>query len=81
MLRSALPGLVTVVLFFVGWEGAVRGFGIREFILPAPSAILNAAIAIWPTLLNHTLSTLTTVMLGFGASVLVSLPLAMIIAA
>lgn len=81
MLRSALPGLVTVVLFFAGWEGAVRVLGIREFILPAPSVILSAAFAIWPTLLGHTLSTLTTVMLGFGASVLVSLPLAMIIAA
>jgi len=81
MLLGALPGLIAVVLFFGLWEGAVHFFGIREFILPAPSAVLNAGIAIWPTLLRHTLSTLTTVMLGFGASVLVSLPLAMIIAA
>jgi NitT/TauT family transport system permease protein len=81
MRRSWLPGLITVVLFFALWEAAVRVFGIREFILPAPSAILSAAIAIWPTLLRHAAATLTTVLLGFGASVLVSLPLAMLIAA
>ena len=80
MLRRALPGLLTVILFFAGWEGAVRFFAIREFILPAPSVVASSAWAIWPTLLNHTLTTLTTVMLGFGASVLVSLPLAMLIA-
>ena len=81
MLRSAGPGLVTVVLFFALWEGAVSFFGIREFILPAPSAIAQAAWAVAPTLGRHTLATLTTVLLGFGASVLVSLPLAMLITA
>lgn len=81
MPRRALPGIVTVLLFFVLWEASVRVFGIREFILPAPSAIATAAAAIWPTLLRHTLATLTTVLLGFGASVVVSLPLAMLIAA
>ena len=81
MLRSARPGLLTVVVFFAAWEACVRGFGIREFILPAPSVIATAAWSIWPTLMSHSLATLTTVMLGFGASVLVSLPLAMLIAA
>ena len=81
MLRSALPGTLTLVLFFAAWEGAVRIFGIREFILPAPSVIATSAWDIAPTLWRHTLATLTTVVLGFGASVLVSLPLAMLIAA
>lgn len=78
-MRRSLPGLATVVLFFALWEGAVRAFGIREFILPAPSVIASAAWAILPTLWGHTLATLATVLLGFGASVLVSLPLAMLI--
>ncbi|MFN6999542.1 MAG: hypothetical protein ACK4ST_05855, partial [Elioraea tepidiphila] len=66
---------------FAIWEASVHLFGIREFILPAPSAIWSATIAIWSTVLDHTLATLTTVLLGFGASVLISLPLAMLIAA
>ena len=65
---------------FAVWEAAVRLFGIREFILPAPSAIWTATIAIWPTVLEHTLATFATVLFGFGASVAVSLPLAMLIA-
>ena len=66
---------------FAVWEGSVHLFGIGEFILPAPSAIWVATVAVWPMVLNHTLATLGTVMLGFGASVAISLPLAMLIAA
>ena len=81
MSRSNLTGPLAVVLVFALWEGCVRGFGIREFLLPAPSVIASEAWSIWPTLLRHTLSTLTTVLLGFAAAVLISLPLAMVIAA
>ncbi|MBX9699969.1 MAG: ABC transporter permease [Acetobacteraceae bacterium] len=80
-LRGALPAWAAVILTFALWEAACWGFGIREFVLPAPSAIWTATIAVWPTVLNHTLATLTTVMLGFAASVVISLPLAMVIAA
>ena len=65
---------------FVIWEASVHFFGIREFVLPAPSAIWKATFAIWPTVLGHTWATLVTVLLGFFASVAVSLPLAMAIA-
>ncbi|WP_333671735.1 ABC transporter permease [Elioraea tepidiphila] len=80
-LRPSLPAWLAVIGLFAIWEASVHLFGIREFILPAPSAIWSATIAIWPTVLDHTLATLTTVLLGFGASVLISLPLAMLIAA
>lgn len=75
-----LPATVAVVALFLIWEGVVRGFGIREFLLPAPSVILATSIEVWPTLLGHTLATLGTVMGGFVASILISLPLAMLIA-
>jgi NitT/TauT family transport system permease protein len=67
--------------FFVVWEASCRIFGIREFILPAPSAIWNATAAVWPTVLGHTWATFGTTMGGFLASVVISLPLAMLIAA
>jgi len=79
-LRPSLPAWLAVIGLFAVWEAAVRLFGIREFILPAPSAIWTATIAIWPTVLEHTLATFATVLFGFGASVAVSLPLAMLIA-
>lgn len=77
---AALPSWIAVIGLFAAWEGAVRFFGIREFILPAPSAIWLATISIWPTVLSHTWATFITVMLGFTASVVISLPLAMLIA-
>ena len=79
-LRASLPAWIAVITLFGVWEGAVRFFGIREFLLPAPSAIWAATASVWPTVLHHTLSTLGTVLGGFAASVLVSLPLAMLIA-
>lgn len=75
-----LSGPIAVIALFLAWEGGVRGFGVPEFILPAPSVIWADAMRIWPAVLNHSLSTLQTVLLGFAASVIISLPLAMLIA-
>lgn len=79
-LKAALPAWLAVIGLFVVWEAAVRVFGIREFLLPAPSAIFVATVGAWPTVLRHTMATMGTVMLGFAASVVISLPLAMVIA-
>lgn len=79
-IRAALPSWIAVIGLFVVWEASVRFFGIREFLLPAPSAIWTTTLEVWPTVLNHTLATLVTVLLGFAASVAISLPLAMLIA-
>lgn len=79
-LKAALPAWLAVIGLFVVWEAAVRVFGIREFLLPAPSAIFVATIGAWPNVLRHTMATMGTVMLGFAASVVISLPLAMVIA-
>lgn len=80
-LRGAMPAWVAVISFFAAWEASVWFFGIREFLLPAPSVIWTQTLSIWPTVLNHTLATLWTVILGFLVSVVISLPLAMAIAA
>ncbi len=80
-LRGALPAWIAVIGFFAVWEASCRIFGIREFILPAPSAIWSATVAVWPTVLGHTWATLLTSLGGFLASVAISLPLAMLIAA
>lgn len=79
-LRGAMPALLAVIGVFLIWEAACRGLSIRPFLLPAPSAIFQATFAAWPNVLMHTGATLRTVLLGFAASVLVSLPLAMLIA-
>lgn len=79
-MARALPATVALIALFAFWEAACRGFAIPEFLLPAPSAIARAIVAAWPMVLNHTLATLGTVLLGFAASIAVSLPMAMAIA-
>ena len=78
--RRNLPVILSTLTLLVGWEVICKAFGIRPFLLPAPSAIWTAVVPIWPNILMHTATTLRTVMLGLLASIVVSVPLAMLIA-
>jgi len=67
-------------LAFVGfWEFACRQFDVPSYLIPAPSAIWADATKNAGMIAGHTLATLWTVMLGFVASIVVSLPLAVAI--
>ncbi len=78
--RRNLPVIVSTLAFVLGWELLCRGFGIRPFLLPSPTAIWSAVLPVWPAIAMHTATTLRTVLLGLAASIAVSLPLAMLIA-
>ena len=43
-LMNALPAILLSVLILVSWEVLVAIFDIQQFLLPAPSAIINAFI-------------------------------------
>ena len=43
------PATVVLIALLTAWEVAVRGLGVRGFILPAPSAIWSALVANWET--------------------------------
>jgi NitT/TauT family transport system permease protein len=77
--RHIVLPLVVVVLFTLAWEASVHVFAIPQFLLPAPSAIYAETVATGPTMLKHTRSTLYTVLMGFGISIVISLPLAVMI--
>ncbi len=72
--------LTGIVLLLVLWEGVSRGLHVPEYLLPPPSAIGQAVADTLPNVLRHTGATLRTVLLGFAASVAISLPLAILIA-
>ena len=44
------PPIVVGVAGLVLWEAVVRGFGIREFLLPRPTSILEEVVDNWPVL-------------------------------
>jgi len=70
------------LLFFVAlWEIVCRAFGVPAYLVPAPSAIWVDTWQIPGPVAMHTLATTETVLLGFAASVIISLPLAVLITA
>lgn len=79
-LRAMIAPVASVVLLLALWEGLVRFFHVPEFLLPTPSAIAGAVATSLPNILRHSWATLVTVLLGFGASIAISLPLAVLIA-
>lgn len=79
MKGAAIP-LASVVGLLVLWEILVRALAIPEYVLPAPSSIWRGTVAAGPSVLHQTAATLVTILLGFAASIAVSLPLALLIA-
>jgi len=76
--EAAVPTLVIVSLVAV-WQLAVVAFEIPVYLLPSPARIMADSFKHAGTLGMHTLATLKTVLLGFIASVVISLPLAVFI--
>ena len=61
------------------WEAACRHLAVPSYLIPAPSAIWADATGNAGMIAGHALATVRTVMLGFLASIAVSLPLAVLI--
>jgi NitT/TauT family transport system permease protein len=73
---------IGALVFFVAlWEVVCRVFHVRAYLLPPPSAIFADTAQLAGPVVMHTLATGETVLLGFAASVLISLPLAVLITA
>jgi NitT/TauT family transport system permease protein len=58
----------TLVMLVALTEAIVRGFGIRDFVLPAPSQVYQTLIASWSYLWTNTQPTLMIILLGFSLS-------------
>jgi NitT/TauT family transport system permease protein len=78
-LREALVPLAVVAAIVIVWEAAVHLFKIPAFLLPAPSVIWRDCVAVAGNIGFHTAATMNTIMLGFIASIVISLPLAVLL--
>lgn len=78
--QGVVVPLATLASLLLAWEAAVRAFAIPPYLFPAPSRILVELRVVAPHLWPNVVATLTTALLGFGASILVSIPLAVVIA-
>ena len=75
-LLTAAPWLFFVALVLL-WELVCQGFSLPAYVLPAPSAIVeaffNVEMSRWFT---HLWATLRVALMGFAASILVAIPIA-----
>lgn len=73
------PLLGIIIALFVVWEAWTRIFNVPVFVLPAPSVIFMKIVNSWVLLNANAWITLVEVVLGFGLSVVVGIPLAILI--
>jgi NitT/TauT family transport system permease protein len=72
------PWIFTLGLFAI-WEAACRLFNIDQFILPAPSVIVEAMVRYYKPLLRNGFVTLWTTLAGFGLAVSFGLALGLLV--
>lgn len=70
------PVLMVFAAIFSLWEIAVRALSIPDYILPSPSVIVAKIVSSWQLLLSNAFVTLQEILLGFGLSALIAIPLA-----
>jgi NitT/TauT family transport system permease protein len=72
--------LLSFLLLFLLWEGAVRLFRVPTYLLPPPSVIFVDFLGRWNRVMQNTLITTQEIVAGYLTAVLVSIPLALVIA-
>jgi NitT/TauT family transport system permease protein len=81
--RARWSGIVYPIGVIAGvlalWEIGTRLFAVPAFLLPPPSAIAVSFVANWALLLSHGWVTTLEILLGFGLSILIGIPLALAI--
>jgi NitT/TauT family transport system permease protein len=73
--------VATFVLLLIVWEVAVKTLKVPTFILPAPSVVLAEMWNVRVQLAGHAWATLLASLVGFGLTIVVTVPLAVMIAA
>jgi NitT/TauT family transport system permease protein len=73
--------LLTGIGLLIVWEVGCRVFKVPSFLLPAPSVILSGATEqTWTVWANHIWATVRVALFGYGAAILLTIPLAIALA-
>jgi len=83
MVRDFLWNMIPAITFvaIVGlWALIVDVFKVPSYLLPAPGAVFNVLVSEAPMLWANTKVTLLEIVLGFGLTVLMAIPLGLVIA-
>lgn len=75
-LRNSWPAIALIVIIVAGWQTISMAGFVEKYVLPAPWDIVRAMVADADLYWTASLPTLTAILLGFGISVLIALPIA-----
>jgi NitT/TauT family transport system permease protein len=75
-LRDRLPAWLFLAGLIAVWELTVARGWVPAYLLPAPSDIWVTSVELWPELRSATLSTLSSILWGLGASFVIGVSLA-----
>src|SRR5256885_5565343 len=73
--------IAALIIFVLLWELVCRAFNVPAYLVPAPSAIWTDTWKLMGQVSMHAMATTQTTLLGFFASLVVSLPLAILLTA
>lgn len=76
---NLLPPLTFVAIVAL-WAAAVPIFNIPAYLMPGPGSVFSRVVSDSSMLWNHSIVTLTEIVLGFGLTVLTAIPLGLLIA-
>jgi NitT/TauT family transport system permease protein len=79
-LPGTLDGLAVGIVILAAWEIGVRLGGVPAYLLPAPSAIAIRLFNDWQAIAFHTAVTTSEILIGFLLSIVISIPLAAVLA-
>ena len=77
-IREKSPAWIFLFLLLGIWEFSVQQKWIADYLLPSPRAIITATVDNWSDVYTAMLSTLTSIIWGFGLSCVVGISLAVI---
>ncbi len=72
--------LVFAVACFLAWEAAVELLAVPLYVLPPPSEIFTQLARRFPLIWDNTLVTASETFVGFGVSILLGIPMALLVA-
>ena len=77
-IREKSPAWIFLILLLGIWELSVERQWIADYLLPSPRAIIAATADNWSDIYTAMISTLTSIIWGFGLSCIVGISLAVI---
>jgi NitT/TauT family transport system permease protein len=77
--RTIMPAILVGASILLLWEVLVRTFSVPIYILPAPSRIASTIVGSFDLLAVNAAVTLQEIIIGFGLSICIGIPLAMAI--